>query len=70
VLELSFRTNYWSELVFLETKEVETQMIRFRRTLRGHPEYSHYDLRDLVKELNAECDRAMQPDSKVTKQAL
>jgi len=55
----AFEQLYWSELVFLENEDVATQMIRFRRTLRGNPAYIHYDLRDLVKELNTACERAL-----------
>jgi hypothetical protein len=51
---------YWSELVFLEDEDVKTKMIKFRRTVRGYPEYSQTKLGDVVNELNVACQNALE----------
>jgi hypothetical protein len=55
-----FEKLYWSELVFLETSDVETNMVRFRQTLLGNPAYNRNDLKKIAVALKAACDKALE----------
>ncbi len=57
----AFESLYWSELVFLETDEVSTCMVRFRRSLRGDPDYRKFDLKTIAVDFKNACDNALVP---------
>ena len=56
-----FESLYWSELVLVETTELEACMVRFRRSLRGDPEYSNVDLKAIAGEIKNICNNALAP---------